>query len=251
MDADLQARFIALWSRYFPGADLPVAFYYADDSGGVEVAPPAETHRCMVCDLAKVRHGTSLCFDKAGAVCFGAKRYLGFSQELAPNFSYFLSCGIPGKLEGERYKKTPEMVEELMAKAPKFEAPARNIIFKRWDKLEPGDEPAVVIFFATADVLSGLFTLSGFATADHLAVIAPFAAGCGSIVQYPYLEMKAENPRAVLGMFDVSARPCVPADVLTIAIPMPKFERMVADMEESFLITESWDKVRSRIAPNP
>lgn len=27
-----------------------------------------------------------------------------------PNFEYFLSCGIPGKLEGERYKKTPELV---------------------------------------------------------------------------------------------------------------------------------------------
>lgn len=248
MDAGLQAGFIELWQRYFPNAELPIAFFYTDDPGSVELAPPSEKHRCMVCDLSKVRRGKPLCFDKAGAVCAGAKRYLGFSREIMPNFTYFLSCGIDGKLEGERYKKTPEIVSELMTKAPTIEAPARYIVFKRWDQLAPEDEPAVVIFFATPDVLSGLFTLSGFDTADTMAVIAPFAAGCGSIVNYPYLEWHSASPRAVLGMFDVSARPCVPADVLTIAIPLPKFARMVADMEESFLITASWDKVRKRLA---
>jgi hypothetical protein len=49
-------------------------------------------------------------------------------------------------------------------------------------------------------------------------------------------------------MFDVSARPFVPERVLSFAAPMAKFARMVDDMEESFLITGSWAKVRSRIA---
>jgi hypothetical protein len=48
-------------------------------------------------------------------------------------------------------------------------------------------------------------------------------------------------------MFDVSARPFVPKDVLTFAAPMSKFTRMVANMEESFLITPSWAKVQKRI----
>jgi len=248
MNTQLQARFVEKWSQYFPGADLPLAFFYTDEPGDVEIAAASETHRCMICDLAKARHGTPLGFDTAGAVCSGAKRYLGFRQQLMPNFSYFLSCGIEGKLEGERYKKSPEIVEELMEKAPHFEAPAKYIVFKRWDTLKPADEPAVVVFFAKPDVLSGLFTLSGFETAEVQAVIAPFAAGCGSIVQYPYLELESEHPRAVLGMFDVSARPCVPEQTLTFAIPMPKFERMVADMDQSFLITESWSKVQKRLA---
>jgi len=33
-----------------------------------------------------------------------------------PHFEYFLSCGIPGKLEGERYKKSPELVKEFRAR---------------------------------------------------------------------------------------------------------------------------------------
>ena len=47
-----------------------------------------------------------------------------------PNFEYFLSCGIPGELEGERYKKSPEIVLEFMKKAPCFKAPARYTVFK-------------------------------------------------------------------------------------------------------------------------
>jgi hypothetical protein len=49
-------------------------------------------------------------------------------------------------------------------------------------------------------------------------------------------------------MFDPSARPCVPLDVLTMAFPMKKFEKVVGYMDESFLITGSWEKVMKKIA---
>jgi hypothetical protein len=70
------------------------------------------------------------------------------------------------------------------------------------------------------------------------------------MVQYPYLERGASRPRCVLGMFDVSARPFVPKETLTFAVPMNKFVRMVENMDESFLITPSWEKVRRRIRPS-
>ena len=105
----------------------------------------------------------------------------------------------------------------------------------------------MVIFFAQPDVLSGLFTLANFDQVDPNGVFAPFAAGCGTIVQYPYLERDSEHPRAVIGMFDVSARPYVPKDTLTFSVPMTKFVKMVENMEESFLITSSWSKVSTRI----
>ena len=75
--------------------------------------------------------------------------------------------------------------------------------------LDESDDPAVVIFFAKADVLSGLFTLANYDEVEPNGVIAPFGAGCSTIVMYPYLERDADRPRAVLGMFDVSARPFV------------------------------------------
>jgi hypothetical protein len=164
-----------------------------------------------------------------------------------PHFEYFLSCGIPGKLEGERYKKSPGIVLEAMKRTSFLEAPARHAVFKRWDTLDERDEPDVVIFFATGDVLSGLFTLSNFDEIDPNAVIAPFGAGCATITQYPYLEKDRDQPRSVMGMLDVSARPFVPGSVVSFATPMTKFARMIDNMEESFLITGSWDKVRRRI----
>ena len=201
----------------------------------------------MIGTLSKARKGKSLFFEVGTIGCFGGKRYTGFSDEIMPNFEFFLSCGIPGKLEGERYKKSPEMVKDFMKNAPKFKAPSKYIVFKRFDLLEQSDNPDVAIFFATPDVLSGLFTLANFDETDLNGVFCPFCAGCGAIVQYPYQEKKSDRPRGIIGMFDVSARPYVPKETLSFAVPMNKFVRMVENMEESFLITHSWETVKKRM----
>jgi len=247
MDIDSKEKFIRLWKKYFDTGDLPIVFYYTDTPMGEEFIQSSSNHRCIMADLIKVFKGRSICFNTDSFSCFGGKRYLGFSRKLMPDFEYFLSCGIPGKLEGERYKKTPELVKEFIEKVPKFEAPDKFIIFKRWDKLQEADEPDVVIFFAPPDVLSGLFTLASFDVSDPVGVSCPFSAGCGSIVQYPYQEKESDPPKAVLGMFDVSARPYVSKDVLTFSIPINKFATMIDNVEQSFLMTQSWDKIHRRI----
>ncbi len=247
MDLDLKERFLVRWQEYFAGAELPIVFFYTGERGLAE-APRPQGHRCLICALGQARRGTPLQFDVDAVACGGGKYYLGFASGLRPGFEHFLSCGIPGEMEGERYKQSPELVKALMANMHRFEAPASTIVFKRWDQLEAEDEPAVVVFIARPDVLSGLFTLAGFDEARPEAVIAPFSSGCGSIVYWPYQELGTESPRAILGMFDVSARPCVPANTLSFAVPWPKFVRMVDQMDESFLITESWHKVRARMA---
>jgi uncharacterized protein (DUF169 family) len=249
MDQTLKENFIESWTKYFGSAELPLAFYYTDAEYGSERVPVPSAHMCMIGVLARVRKGSSLCFDVDSIGCAGGKRYTGFHSEISPTFEHFLSCGLPGKFEGERYKKSPEIVREMLKIAPKFTAPARFIVFKRFDKLDEQDDPASVIFFATPDVLSGLFTLANFDEIEPNGVFCPFSAGCGPIVQYPFLENGSERPRAVIGMFDVSARPYVPKETLTFAVPMNKFLRMAGNMEESFLITHSWDKVRRRIIP--
>ena len=248
MDMNIKEKFLKLWKKYFNAAELPITFYYADSAGTAKAVKAGEVARCVIGALTKVRKGESLAFDIDAVGCPGGRKYLGFSDTLMPEFEYFLSCGIPGKLEGERYKKTPEMVKEFMERQmPQTEAPGKYIIFKRWDNLEADDKPDVVIFYARPDVLSGLFTLASFDEAEQNMVIAPFGSGCASIVQYPFLEKGKESPRAVIGMFDVSARPFVEEDVLTMAVPLSKFTRMIDNMEESFLITGSWENIQKRI----
>jgi uncharacterized protein (DUF169 family) len=251
MDARFREEFVVLWKRFFGEAELPITFYYTNEEGHAELVKPGSVHRCVIAALQLVRNGKALCFDVESIGCFGGRRYLGFRSEIRPNFEYFLSCGIPGKMEGERYKKTPEIAAEAMKLALPFEAPARFIVFKRWDLLGESDEPDVVIFFARPDVLSGLFTLANFDESEPNGVFAPFGSGCSSIVQYPFLEKRSPRQRAVLGLFDVSARPFVPENTLSFSVPMRKFERMVHNMEESFLTTNSWKAVKKRIQETP
>ena len=60
------------------------------------------------------------------------------------------------------------------------------------------------------------------------------------------VEMVSHLQRSVLGMFDVSARPCVAEGLVAISVPVNKFVRMVDNMEESFLVTPSWNKLKKR-----
>jgi len=247
MNIDLRDGFLARWAKYFPGSELPLAFYYTSDGPPRKPPPDRDLGPCLVAHLQKARRGETLCVGAEEIGCPGGRRYLGFAHELRPGFEHFLSCGIPGKISGERYKKSPELVLEMMKRQPKFVAPAPWAVFKRWDTLGEADSPAVVIFVARADALAGLFTLANFDAPDAYAVIAPFSAGCGSIVEHPYREGLAARPHAVLGMFDISARPYFPADTLSFSVPWPMFERMAANMDESFLITGSWAKVQARM----
>jgi uncharacterized protein (DUF169 family) len=246
MNAILKETFLHLWKKYFGDAELPIVFYYTDGDGDAKWAEKPKGWSCIICELAKVRSGSSLVYNADRVQCGGAKRYLGYTDKMRPGFEYFLSCGNE-KMEGERYLRTPEQVKEFMKNQHSLPVSKKNIVFKRWDNLTENDNPDVVIFFAKPDVLSGLFTLANFDETEPNGTFTPFGAGCGSIVHYPYLESLSERQRAVIGMFDPSARPCVPEDVLTFAVPMKRFEKMINCIEESFLITETWSTIRKRI----
>ena len=247
MKTEFKTRFLELWNKHFGNAELPIAFFYTTGEGGAEPAGKPKGRSCLICELAKVRKGKSLYFNGDMLSCGGARRYLGYTDKMRPGFEYFLSCGNE-KMEGERYIRTPEMVQEFMKNQKTLPSEGKNIVFKRWDNLTENDEPDVVIFFASPDVLSGLFTLANFDQTEPNGTICPFGAGCGSIIYYPWFECLTERQRAVIGMFDPSARPCVGEDILTFAVPLKRFEKMVGFMEESFLITQTWKDVRKRIS---
>lgn len=244
MDETFKQRFLAQWQKYFPGAELPITWYYTDQPLDAPTASGAEP--CLISRLKPVREGHTLVYSVQTPGCFGGKRFTGFSTKLRPNFEYFLSCGIPGKMEGERYKKSPDLVRAQSSEHPPFTAPGQYLVFKRWDMLGPQEDPLVAVFFATPDVLSGLFTLANYDQATTQGVMAPFGSGCSTIVAYP-LEETTKHQRCVLGMFDVSARPSVQPGVLTFAVPIQRLRVMLDNMDESFLITTSWKAVRDRM----
>jgi uncharacterized protein (DUF169 family) len=251
MEMRIRDQFMELNKRYFNNAELPITFYYSDTGERAKLVRRGSFSRCVMGALKEVRNGQDLSFNADSIECFGGRRYLGFDQTLGPDFEYFLSCGIPGRMEGERYKKSPRLVKEILKNWPKLRAPKPYVVFRRWDNLCKEDDPEVVIVFAQPDVLAGLFTLANFDQSQPEGVIAPMGSGCSSIVSYPYLEKDSLHPRAIIGMFDPSARPYVPKDRLSFAVPMKRFITMIGNMEESFLITDTWQKLQRRILASP
>lgn len=246
MQKGLKDQFTVLWKKYFGETGLPITFFYSNDGGGAERAKNPKGRSCLICELSRVLNGESLYYDKGNLACGGARRYLGYDEQIRAGFEYFLSCGNDD-MEGERYIRTPEMVKELISVQKHLHKEDKKLVFKRWDKLDGNDNPEVVIFFAKPDVLSGLFTLANFDQTEPNGTITPFGSGCGTIIYYPFLECHSERQRAVIGMFDPSARKCVPENTLTFAVPMKRFEKMIGYMEESFLITGTWEIVKKRI----
>ncbi len=247
MDTDFIGHFIRQWDKYFPGAELPITYYYTNQPGEDDIAGSMDTDRCLIGNLKRVRQGFPFVYNAQTPGCSGGKRYTGFSHTLRPNFEYFLSCGIPGEMEGERYKRDPRLVKQYLLQHQPFDAPADYLVFKRWDKLVKEDEPLGVVFFATGDVLSGLFALANYDMDQPDGVITPMGSGCAQMIGYIFEQSAQPNPRCVLGLFDVSARPHIGRDELTFSIPYHRFVQLVGYMDDSFLITRSWEKVRSRL----
>lgn len=245
MEQNLRDRFTELWQRYFNHAELPITFEYADDTRGEAPEPPFAGHRCLIGQLIKARNGRTLCITPESLSCRGAGRYLSYREEMFAGFAEFISHDAEG--HGERYQRTPELVRTFIDALPVLPIRGRNLIIKRWDKLDAQDHPDGVIFFAEADVLSGLFTLSCFNSDRTDAVTAPFGAGCTSTFYAVYREQVEGTGRSVIGMFDPSARKCVKGNLLTFGIPYTAFARMIDRMEESFLSTHSWEIIRKRI----
>lgn len=251
MDTALKNDFIRKWNTHFCESELPITFFYSSHLAGAEKTPDAKGRSCLICELKKVREGRSLAYNAESLACGGAKRYLGYSCTMFPDFNHFLSYGIEGKVEGERYKKSPDLVQEFQNHTIAIPSDGRFLVFKRWDKLTPADQPEAVIFFGTPDIISGLFTLANFDTPGETAVITPFGAGCATIIHFPYLENQKDQPMCVIGMFDPSARKCLPPNIFTFAAPFKRFVRMVQNIDESFLITPTWENIRKRISSKP
>jgi len=149
-------------------------------------------------------------------------------------------------LHGERYVKSPELVRRFLEQMPITDIPAKYVIFKPLKDVDPDETPVVVIFPVNADQLAALTVLANYARESIESVIIPFAAGCQSIGIFSYREAASANPRAVIGLVDLSARKNVRRhlgrDVMTFTVPFAMFREMEADAAESFLGKEEWRK---------
>jgi uncharacterized protein (DUF169 family) len=193
------------------------------------------------------RQGRAACFDRERFGCLGGAFYLGFLKPQLDFIARYVSTGLPGVMEGERYLASPEDCRRFFEALDPRPAPARFCVFQPLSRFAPGREPEVVIFFARPEVITGLHMLTAFVTGDFQAVAAPFGADCSQVVTWPLKFLQQGQLKAVLGGFDPSARKFHRPDELSFAVPWELFRRLANRWPESFLTGETWAGVRKKI----
>jgi uncharacterized protein (DUF169 family) len=203
---------------------------------------------CVIAMHTAAAKGKTAAFDRQRHGCPGGAVGLGFGGFKRPNMAEFLSSGGPGT-EGEHYWKSPTEAKAFMDALPVQDIPFDYVVFKPLSLLEDDERPELVNFYVNPDQLSALVVLAGYGRTTTDNVVTRMGAGCHTICLIPLEESRKNPPRAVIGMFDITARPYVDADVLSFSVPFSMFEEMEAGVPGSFLECADWGKVRDRI-PN-
>jgi hypothetical protein len=168
-------------------------------------------------------------------------------QQLECNVRY-VSTGIPGVLEGERYLSSPSVTRRFYTDIDPRPAPKPFCVFKPLSRFVGDERPELVIFFGRPEVLSGLHQLATFVTDDFHAVQSPFGSGCSNIVTWPLKYLHENKLKAVVGGWDPSDRPFMKTDELSFTVPFAMYQMMLDRWRESFLTAPAWENVMKKIA---
>lgn len=231
----------------------PVALLFTNEkpAGALEFKQGA--WGCVVGMFFAAARGRTAVFSSETCGCPGGRIGLGFTDaydHVPGGIEYFLSTGRgEGYPEGEAYLKTPEIARAFVEQLPRTCIPTKYVVAMPLEDVDAAkDKPELVIFFCEPDQLSALVVLANYDRPGDDAVILPFGAGCHQTCLIPYAQSKRKQPKAVVGVTDISARPMVDPNVLSFTVPFSMFEEMEANVSGSFLEKEAWKKVRSRIA---
>jgi len=233
----------------------PVAVLFSNEKPAGALQFEEGARGCVVEMYGRVARGAVAAFDRHTTGCLGGMVGLCFGdayRDFPGGIEYFLSVGRPGFREGEAYRKTVEIAAATIAALPKVDIPYTYVVFKPLEQVDPAREtPQLVSFPCRPDQLSALVTLANYDRPGAENVVLPAVSGCQSVVLVPYLEAQKEQPRAVVGMTDISARPHVDADVLTFTVPFRRFLELEENAPASFLSKPAWRRLRPRIPEVP
>ncbi len=194
------------------------------------------------------RKKTAAYFEGKRYGCVGGSFYLGFHKPQLDFIAHYVSTGIPGRMEGERYLPSPEVTRRFFAEIDPRPAPARFCVFKPVSQFGEGEIPETVTFFARGEAMGGLCTLAAFVTEDFEVVVSPFGAGCSYVATWPLHYLAQGKTRAVLGGWDPSDRKFMKTDEMTFSVPYTLFTKFLDRWKDSFLTTETWTGVKKKIA---
>lgn len=262
----------------------PLALYYTQDD-------PPEARRfkkankggwgCALFLLSQALQGRTISYSADTCQCPGAASGMGLagdSYEHFPGgreaFARFLSSGNQGWeegramarklreggagpemveefLAGEGFKKCPELALDYVRHIPAITPKGPYVVVEPLSMVPPANTPEVVIMLADAGQLSALVYQANFARKGLDNVRIPFASGCQTLGLFPLFEATREQPRAVAGLTDISARlymrQTLGRDLLSFAMPWGLYQEMEENVGESFFTRQAWKKLQEKL----
>ena len=216
--------------------------------GEVDFSALFENWSCVMGHIWLARKKKSAAYFEARRFgCIGGSFYLGFHKPQLEFIAHYVSTGIPGHLNGERYLPSPEVTRRFFNELSPRQAPARFCVFKPLSLFKENESPEIVTFFARGETMAGLCTLATFVTEDFEVVASPFGAGCSYMVTWPLHYLKQGRMKAVIGGWDPSDRKFMKTDEMTFSIPYEMYLLFLEKWEKSFLLTDTWAGVKKKI----
>jgi len=201
---------------------------------------------CVIAMLVAASKGKTAAFCDRTVACKGGKAGLGLKKFELGIIEYFLSVGGVGPKPGEHYKKSPELAKDYILGMPGIETDD-YIIFKPLDQLIEPEVPDIIIFLVNADQLSGLVTLANYDKPTQNNVQILFGSGCSQAILNAFNAKENQADMCFVGLTDPSARKCIDKHLLSFSMPYKRFLEMEAEVENSFLETETWETISERI----
>lgn len=254
----------------------PVALIWADERPEKAMEFVPGKWGCVMFLLAAAAKGRTAVAARETFGCWGGGVGLGFGNQYQnfPGgeecFCRFLSSGNAGTqpgesigrqmaasgggamaedfLHGERYLKSPELTARFIESLPITDIPAKYVVMKPLSAVDlERDDLKSVTFLVDPDQLSALVILANYGRGHNENVIMPYAAGCQVVGIYSYRELGREEPRAVVGLTDISARKAVRKslgrDLMSFSVTRDMLQEMEANVEGSFLERHTWQSL--------
>jgi hypothetical protein len=148
-------------------------------------------------------------------------------------------------LHGECYLKNPEVTQCFVENLPIQDIPAEYVVLKPLEETDLDTENVhSITLLVDPDQLSALVVLANHEHPERENVAIPFGAGCQIIGVFMYRELDSDQPRALVGLTDISARKNVRRilgkDVMSFSMTPSMYREMEANVEGSFLERNTW-----------
>ena len=222
--------------------------YFSDEKPANALELKKKGNGCIVPLILKASAGVPLVVaeESTGWPC--SAFYLGFQDTIFEGIEYFLSNKDDFWRPCERFIQNPGMVKSFIDNIHPIKPDKHYLVVKPLEDYTENEEPESVLLFVNADQLSALAFLSHYdAPGSTDRVLAPFASACMALVTLPLKFARNNEQKAVIGLFDISARTRLPKDLLTFALPYSFLKKLTEILPESFITTENWGTIKARI----